>query len=222
MVENKKGFISCLILTILSGIIPIFLNSGSKVFSYLLALFGSALLSLIICFINYRTQRKQLLSSIIFPTYYFEIHSKIQTDIINNGLSKNQIIEICSYARDVLKKEFDKINLFLKGLFPILDKKLKKLLLDYKEDLLNNYYDKFVEIYIFITTCDEMEIQEVKKEFENYLFNLVTYNGFTNKLTIIEDFVYKKKDEYLKNFNPDTFNEDMKKKFKDFKEKTND
>lgn len=68
MVENKKGLLITGIITLATGIVPVWLDSTSKIFSFLLAVFGSALLSFTICLINYIVARKQ---------YYLQLFMKL-------------------------------------------------------------------------------------------------------------------------------------------------
>jgi len=209
MVENKKGLIWCFIITLILGVIPLFLNSTSKLFSYMLAVFGSALLSALICFFNYRTYRKQLLLSLVDALFFLDIQSKIQVETNNNKLTKNQVIDICSFSREVIIKEFNKIDLLIKGLFPIIDKKLKGLLMDYRFDLQNNYYIKFNDIYLFITTCNDDDFNEIKNNFQKHFEKLITYKDFLEKKEIIRKFCFKGKD-IIEDFDIDKHNTKFK------------
>lgn len=209
MIENKKGLICCFIVALISGIIPIFLDPTSKLFSYMLALFGSALLSLLICFFNYKTYRKQLLLSIVDALFFLDIQSKIQIETNNNKLTKNQVIDICSFSREVIVKEFNKIDLLIKGLFPIIDKKLKGLLMDYRFDLQDNYYIKFNDIYLFITTCNDDDFIEIKDNFQKYFAKLITYKDFLDKKDLIRKFCFKEKN-IIEDFNIDEHNRKFK------------
>lgn len=191
MVENKKGLLITGIITLATGIVPVWLDSTSKIFSFMLAVFGSALLSFTICLINYIVARKQILSAIIHETFFLEIQSKIQDLINNNTLTVKQVIHFSSFVRDLLLKEFDKIDLFVAGLFPFIDKRLKKRVLDYRKDLYDNIYEKYNEIYLVFTSCHESDTAEMKEDFEKYFFDLVTYQDFLYKKNKIANPKYK-------------------------------
>lgn len=227
MLENKKGIIVCFAITIISGIVPIFISSESVLFTYLLAIFGSALLSFSICVINYRTAKRLTLREIILETYYLEYTAKIQTEItLTNSLNKKQIIEICSFIRNLLLKEFDKIDLCISGLF-CWNKKGKNLLLEYRADLYENVYQKYVDLYLFLTTADDSDYLEVTGELGNHLFELATYNEFLVKKDKVKDYFFLSKDksEQQQDIQPEQFIQDYKEKLKNknnAKEQRND
>lgn len=138
-----------------------------------------------------------------------EIQSKIQDLINNNTLTVKQVIHFSSFVRDLLLKEFDKIDLFVAGTFPFIDKKLKKRVLDYRKDLYDNIYEKYNEIYLVFTSCQETDTAEMKEDFEKYFFDLVTYQNFLHKKNKIINPKYK----------PDNEGIDIDKFISDFREK---
>ncbi len=221
MIENKRGLILFFILVLISGIVPFFINNNSIWFAFLLAIFGSALLSFIVCFINYYTIKRNLLKSIIYGTFYLEYTSKLLYEANgNNKLNKQQLISICSFVREKLNKEFDNIDLCVNGLF-FWDKAGKKLLLDYREDLYDNVYSKYFDLYLFITTCKEIDMLEIKEELEKFLFKLAIYNEFLEKKEKINQHYFKGNsiNSHYDNSEADAYISEFKNKLKnEFKE----
>ena len=96
MSSNKKGLRLSSYISFFSFIGTIFINEKSWWYNFSFALLGSALLSVCICWSNYRTIKLELVEKIVFGTYKMNNDGFSSLYNINNDLSLEQIENVIS------------------------------------------------------------------------------------------------------------------------------
>lgn len=83
MKENRNGVIICIIIVLFSLVLSIVFSKCSWFFNFSFAIMGSALLSFVICSINYITFRKKLIEELVNGLYIFNNDTYTQLFLFN-------------------------------------------------------------------------------------------------------------------------------------------
>jgi hypothetical protein len=202
MKENRAGACSCLVVAVLSlGLSIVFTVKELKWWSnFCFAIMGSALLSFVICLINYITLRKKLVEELYNGLYKFNNDTNAQLYATSNNKTAENLATVIGIASaNLLDLTYYDHNIKT-GLFKIENKKialLKKIIKELEDNMHNNIYS--IGQYLQLRKdCAEKNINELYAIVETLLKEKLVYEMAYDLTKMVKSVVMNSKDAFGK------------------------
>ena len=202
MKENRNGIIVCVTIASVSFVLSIIFSVfNCKWFiNFSFAIMGSALLSFVICLINYITLQKKLVEELYNGLYKFNNDTNAQLYATSNNKTAENLATVIGIASaSLLDLTYYAHNIKI-GLFKIEKKKialLKKIIKELEDNMQNNIYS--IGQYLQLRKdCAEKNINELYAIVETLLKEKLVYEMAYDLTKMVKSVVKNSKDAFGK------------------------
>ena len=178
MKENRNGVIICIIIVLFSLVLSIAFSKCGWFFNFSFAIMGSALLSFVICFINYITFRKKLIEELVNGLYIFNNDTNTQLFLFNEKKDIGSLAMAIGVASAYLTNLSYLAYSIQAGLF-CFERKKRRITKEIITIIENEIHFKIYSIGQFLQNENKKAQEEKKyiyKQIENILKDEKVYN----------------------------------------------